>query len=112
MILVNSQKAQLYKNNRNNYSNSDYFDDEDTSITTINVVPYNVDNSITYGTYTIPEATGYYIVNRNVDIDEGDQIVFIGKFANEGIDTTKHTVSKVEDNWIFNRIENKVIVVK
>lgn len=112
MILVNSQKATLIRYNRG--TEQGYFDDEPYDTITIKVVPYNVDDSIRFGIYTIPEATGYFMVNRNVDIREGDQIQFIGKFLNQNIELAnrKLTVLKVQDAWIFNRIENQIVAVK
>lgn len=112
MILVNSQKAKLIKFNRIN--KDVYFDDVSDETTIIKVVPYDVDDSIRFGIYTVPEATGYFIVNRNVDIREGDQIQFIGKFLNTNneLTTRKLTVLKVQDAWIFNRLENQIVAVK
>lgn len=112
MILVNSQKAKLIKFNRTN--KDVYFDDVSDETTIIKVVPYDVDDSIRFGIYTVPEATGYFIVNRNVDIREGDQIQFIGKFLNTNNELTdrKLTVLKVQDAWTFNRLENQIVAVK
>jgi hypothetical protein len=112
MILVNSQKAKLIKFNRIN--KDVYFDDVSDETTIIKVVPYDVDDSIRFGIYTVPEATGYFIVNRNVDIREGDQIQFIGKFLNTNneLTTRKLTVLKVQDAWTFNRLENQIVAVK
>jgi hypothetical protein len=116
MILVNSQKATLRKFNRNtyNYEQDNFYDDQNYTTETIKVVPYNVDQAIRFGIYTIPEATGYYMVNRDVDVREGDQIIFIGKFLNTKMDLTEKilTVLKVEDAWNFNRVENKMVIVK
>ena len=116
MILVNSQKATLRKFNRNtyNYEQDNFYDDQNYTTETIRVVPYNVDQAIRFGIYTIPEATGYYMVNRDVDVHEGDQIIFIGKFLNTKMDLTEKilTVLKVEDSWNFNRVENKMVIVK
>lgn len=111
MILTNTQKATLIKHNR---SNSGIFDDEDIEITTIKVIPYSVDLAVRFGVYTIPEATGYFQVGRSVDVKEGDQIQFIGKFLNTDLDLTKRTLSviKVEDAWLFNRVEYKWVAVK
>lgn len=111
MILSNTQKATLIKHNR---GNSGIFDDEDMEISTIKVVPYSVDLAVRFGVYTIPEATGYFQVGRSVDVKEGDQIQFIGKFLNTDLDLTKRTLSviKVEDAWLFNRVEYKWVAVK
>lgn len=111
MILMNTQKATLIKHNRNS---SGVFDDEDMQISTIKVVPYTVDVAVRFGAYTIPEATGYFQVGRSVDVKEGDQIQFVGKFLNTDLDLTKRTLSviKVEDAWLFNRVEYKWVAVK
>lgn len=113
MILVNGQKATLRQFNRESQEN-EYYDDQNYQDITIKVVPYDVESVIRFGIYTIPEATGYYMVNRNVDIREGDQIIFEGKFLNTKSDLvgTTLTVLKVEDAWVFNRIENKIAIVK
>lgn len=101
MFLTNGFKATLIQYNRNN--SSDYYDDEDTQNTTIKIIPYDVDDAIRFGIYTVPEATGYFIVKRNTDIKEGDQIVFRNK---------TYTVLKVADSWIFNRVESLEVAVK
>ena len=112
MILVNSQKALLRKFNRK--ENNDYFDDKNYTEEIIKAVPYGVDQAIRFGIYTVPEAKGFYVVNRDVDVREGDQIIFIGKFLNQDIDLTEQTLTvlEVKDAWIFNRIENKIAIVK
>lgn len=112
MILVNSQLAKLTRFNR--VDKDVYFDDVSDDTITIKVVPYDVDDEIRFGIYTVPEATGYFIVNRNVDIREGDQIQFVGKFLNKNNELTnrKLTVLKVQDAWIFNRVENQIVAVK
>ena len=43
------------------------------------------------------------MVRREVDIKEGDQIIFNDR---------THTIVKLADKWIFNRIEYKVVFVK
>lgn len=112
MILVNGQKAILRKFNRK--ESNDYFDDKNYTEEIIKVVPYNVDQAIRFGIYTVPEAKGFYMINRNVDVREGDQIIFVGKFLNEKLDLTDQTstVLEVFDSWIFNRLENKIAIVK
>ena len=112
MILVNSQPATLIKHNRNKEEN--YFDDEDISESTIRVVPYNADEAVKFGIATYPEATGYFVTSRLADVREGDQLQFIGKFKNTNIDLTDRTftILKVEDRWLFNRIEDKLLIVK
>ena len=112
MILANGQKAILRKFNRKD--SDDYFDDKNFTEQTIKVIPFDVDQAIRFGIYTMPEAKGYYMVGRQVDVREGDQIIFVGKFLNQDIDLTEQTLTvlQVKDAWIFNRIENKVVVVK
>ena len=51
------------------------------------------------------ENVEYY---RWVDVREGDQIILQGKYSNGIV----HTVLKVQDEWIFNRVENYIIAVK
>lgn len=101
MFIVNGINAQLIQFNRNN-KNSVY-DDQDQQTVSIKVCPYDMSDAIKFGLYTIPEAKGYFQVKRNVDVEEGDQIVFNGK---------TYTVLNVQDNWLFNRVENKILAVK
>jgi hypothetical protein len=100
MFLTNGFKATLIQYNRNS---SEYYDDEDKQTKQIKVIPYNVDDAIRFGIYTVPEATGYLIIRRKTDIKEGDQIMFRNK---------TYTVLRVADNWIFNRIESLEVAVK
>ena len=101
MYLFNPKKAQLIKKNRN----TDFvYDDEDVEQPiSLDVIPYNVDQAIRYGIYTVPEATGYFIIRYSTDIREGDQIVFNNR---------QYSVLKVIDNWIFNKIESIEVAVK
>lgn len=101
MYLFNPKKAQLIRKNRN----TDYvYDDEDYEETiSLDVIPYNVDQAIRYGIYTVPEATGYFIIRHNADIREGDMITFNNR---------QYSVLKVIDNWIFNKIESIEVAVK
>lgn len=101
MFIVNGMKAKLIKFNRNN--DNSIYDDEDTQEENIKVCPYNVDDAIRFGIYTVPEATGYFQVHRKLDIHNGDQIVFRNK---------TYTVLKVQESWMFNRVENKMVAVK
>ena len=105
MFLVNVMKATLKKYNRPNVSDisTGVYDDEYTDTEEIVLCPYSQDIRIAFGTYTIPEAEGFYIVKRATDIKEGDQIIFQGK---------TYTVIKVKDNWLFNRIENYTVAIK
>ena len=101
MFLVNGIKATLIQYNRNNEDS--IYDDEDQTTTTIKICPYNIDNDINFGTYTTPEATGYFITKRQYDVKEGDQIEFQNK---------TYTILRVMDGWQFNRIENYVLAVR
>lgn len=100
MFLVNGMKAILIQYNR---KESGYYDDEDKQSKVIKVIPYSVDDAIRFGIYTVPEATGYFIVRRKTDIKEGDQIIWRNK---------TYTVLKVQDNWLYNRIESLEVAVK
>lgn len=101
MFLVNGIKVKLIQFNRNNVNS--IYDDEDKQEITIKVCPYNVDNTINFGTYSVPEASGYFITQRKYDVKEGDQIKFQDKI---------YTILRVMDGWQFNRIENYVLAVK
>ena len=100
MYNVNGMKATLIQNNRNE---SSVYDDQDKISKPIIVCPYSVDQAIRFGIYTIPEATGYFIVKGNVPIREGDQIYFKG---------ATYSVLHVKDNWIWNKIVNFTVAVK
>ena len=100
MFNTNGMWAVLVQNNR---STSDFYDDQDKNEIDIKVCPYNVDQAIRFGIYTIPEATGYFIVKRDTDIKEGDQIIFQNR---------TYSVLQVNDNWEWNRIANISIAVK
>lgn len=101
MFLMNGFKAKLIKFNRNGKSLA--YDDEDKIEENIKVIPYNADDSISFGTYTVPEATGSLMIRRQVDVKEGDQIKIGDK---------TFTVIKWADKWIYNRIEYKVVWIK
>lgn len=107
MFLVNGLKATLTKYNRN--ADKGFYNDTDTTEVTIKLCPYNVDEKVTFGTKAVPEATGYYIVHRKTDVREGDTIKFIDKY-NANSDT--YVILKVQDGWLFNRVENKILAVK
>ena len=100
MFNVNGMKATLIQNNR---GVSGIYDDQDKTEVEIKVCPYNVDQAIKFGIYTVPEATGYFIVKAGTDIKEGDQIVFSNQ---------TYSVLKVQDNWLWNKIANIGIAVK
>lgn len=100
MFLVNAMKGTLTQYNR---EKTGIYDDEYTTTTTIKLCPYNQDIRVAFGTYTVPEAEGYYIVYSPTNVKEGDQITFGGN---------TFTVLKVKDNWMWNKIENYTVAVK
>ena len=100
MFNVNGMAATLIQNNR---TTSEYYDDQDKIEVQIVVCPYNADQSVRFGEYTVPEATGYFIVKNNVDVKEGDELIFNNR---------KYSILKVQDNWIWNKIANIVLAVK
>lgn len=100
MFNVNGFQATLIQNNR---GESQYYDDQDKIEVQIKVCPYNVDMTVNFGTYTVPEATGYFIVKANTDVREGDQLV---------IDGRTFSILKVQDDWIWNKIANIILAVK
>ena len=67
------------------------------------VCPYNVDQAVRFGVYTVPEAKGYFIVKNTVDVKEGDQLVF---------NDITYSILDVQDSWIWNKIANYIIAVK
>lgn len=100
MFNVNGMKATLIQNNRNT---SDVYDDQDKQEVQIKVCPYNVDQSVKFGIYTVPEATGYFIVKANTPVEEGDQLVIGGR---------TFSILKVQDDWIWNKVANIILAVK
>ena len=100
MYNVNGMPAVLVQNNR---SESSVYDDQDKQEVNIVVCPYNVDQTVRFGTYTVPEATGYFILKHTVDVREGDEIIFEGR---------KYSILKVHDNWIWNKLANYMVAVK
>lgn len=100
MFNVNGVAATLIQNNR---TTSGIYDDQDKTEIDIVVCPYNVDQAIQFGVYTIPEATGYFIVKNDVDVKEGDQVILNDK---------TYSVLKVQDNWLWNKIANIGLQVK
>lgn len=101
MFNVNGMSATLIKNNRNDEDS--IYDDQDKEEQQIVVCPYNVDQSVKFGTYTVPEATGYYVLKNCVDVREGDQLIFNDR---------TYSILKVQDNWIWNKIANFTVAVK
>ena len=59
MFNTNGMNATLIQNNRNE---SSIYDDQDKNYIDIKICPYNVDQAVKFGVYTIPEAKGYFIV--------------------------------------------------
>lgn len=100
MYITNGMPAILIKNNRNS---SDYYDDQDKIQENIVCCPYNVDQDVKFGIYTVPEATGYYILKKCVDVREGDQLIFNGR---------TYSILRVKDNWVWNKIANFTVAVK
>lgn len=100
MFNVNGIKAVLIKNNRNT---SSVYDDQDKTTQNIVVCPYNVDQAVKFGTYTVPEATGYFILKNTVDVKEGDQLSIGGHV---------YSIIDVQDDWIWNKIANYTVAVK
>lgn len=100
MYITNGMSAILVKNNRNE---SGYYDDQDKIQENIVCCPYNVDQDVRFDIYTVPEATGYYILKNCVDVREGDQLIFNNR---------TYSILKVKDNWIWNKIVNFTVAVK
>ena len=100
MFLTNAMKGTLIQHNR---GVSGVYDDEDIRTIPIRLCPYNQDISVVFGTYTIPEAKGYFIVKSSAPIKEGDQITFRGQ---------TYSIIDVRDNWLWNKIENYTVAVK
>lgn len=101
MYNVNGMVATLLQFNRNDEES--IYDDQDKQELDIVVCPFNVDQAISYGIYTVPEATGYFIIKSKVDVREGDQLIF---------NNNKYTILKVQDNWLWNKVANISIAVK
>lgn len=111
MFIINGYQAKLKQYNRIN--NDSIYDDQNYNDVDIRVCPYNVNHSVQFATYTVPEATGYFIVPRETDIREGDEIEFYeGQNNFNNIEKRTFSVLKVTPNWIFNRIENYIVAVK
>ena len=106
MFLVNGIKCTLRQFNRD--EDNSIYDDQNYKDIIVKCCPYDVDQAIKFGVYTVPEATGYYQLPRWVDVREGDQIILNPKNRPQIV----HTVLKVQDEWIFNRVENYIVAVK
>lgn len=100
MYNVNGMSATLIQNNRNV---SSVYDDQDKIEVPIVACPYNVDEAVRFGVYTTPEAKGYFIIKSNVDVREGDEIVFRNR---------TFSILEVQDNWIWNKLANIGVLVK
>ena len=100
MFITNGMPAVLVKNNR---GESEYYDDQDKVEENIVCCPYNVDMTDRFGMYTVPEAEGFFILKRCVDVREGDQLI---------IGDRTFSIIKVKDNWIWNKIVNFTVAVK
>ena len=100
MFITNGMPCVLIKNNRNE---SEYYDDQDKIEENIVCCPYNVDMTDKFGMYTVPEAEGYFILKRCVDVREGDQL---------RIGDKTFSILKVKDNWIWNKVVNFTVAVK
>ena len=100
MFNVNGFMATLIQNNRND---SEVYDDQDKQEVQIKVCPYNVDQSVKFGIYTVPEATGYLLVKANTPVEEGDQLIIGGR---------TYSILKVQDDWIWNKVANIILAVK
>lgn len=102
MFNVNGFIATLIQNNRTT-TDDDYYDDQNKNQITIKVCPYNVDQTVRFGEYTTPEATGYFITKANVDVKEGDELIIKGH---------TYSILKVQDDWIWNKVANIILAVK
>ena len=102
MFNVNGFKATLVQNNRTTTSD-DYYDDQDKKEVEIKVCPYNVDQSVRFGEYSVPEATGYFIVKAGTPVKEGDELIINGH---------TYSILDIQDNWIWNKIANIILAVK
>lgn len=101
MFLVNGIKAILVMRNRT--PSKSYYDDEPKKEVQIKVCPWGEHDVVKFGLYTVPEAQGYFMTHRWCKADIGDQLKYQGK---------TYSILKVEEGWIFNRIEFKILAVK
>lgn len=102
MFNVNGIPAVLIQNNRTS-TNDDYYDDQNKQEVNIVVCPYNADVSVKFGTDTIAQAKGYFIVKGDTPVKEGDQI---------RIGDKTFSIIDLKDNWIWNKIANITLAVK
>ena len=101
MFNVNGMNAKLIQHNRND--EDAYYDDQDMQEVNIKVCPYNVDQTIKFGVYSEPEATGYFIVKAGTPVKEGDQLIIGDK---------TYSILKCQDDWIWNKVANIILAVK
>ena len=100
MFNVNGMKGVLIQNNR---GTSEYYDDQDKRHVKIKLCPYNADISVVFGTSTVQEAKGYFIVKSKTPVRTGDQLQVDGK---------TFSVIDVKDSWIWNKLANIIIAIK
>lgn len=101
MMLANGKKAVLRQFNRD--EDNEIYDDEDFKDILIKIVPYKIEDTVKFGISSYSEATGFFQIDRRIDVLEGDQVIFRNK---------KYTILKLADSWLFGRIENKIAYVK
>lgn len=102
MFNVNGIPAVLIQNNRTS-TDDDYYDDQNKQEVNIIVCPYNADVSVKFGTDTIAQAKGYFIVKGDTPVKEGDQI---------RIGDKTFSIIDLKDNWIWNKVANITLAVK
>lgn len=102
MFNVNGIHAVLIQNNRTS-TDDDYYDDQNKQEVNIIVCPYNADVSVKFGTDTIAQAKGYFIVKGDTPVKEGDQI---------RIGDKTFSIIDLKDNWIWNKVANITLAVK
>ena len=100
MFNVNGLNAILIQNNR---EESEYYDDQVKKELEIKVCPYNTDQLVRFGIDTVNEGTGYFIIRSDVDALQGDQLIFNG---------ITYSILEVKDDWLWNKVANKILVVK
>jgi hypothetical protein len=59
--------------------------------------------SVVFGTSTVQQAEGYFIVKSKTPVRTGDQVQIDGK---------KFSVIDVKDNWIWNKLANIIIAIR
>lgn len=102
MFNVNGMPAVLIQNNKTSTSD-DYYDDQNKQEVNIVVCPYNADVSVKFGTDTIAQAKGYFIVKGDTPVKEGDQI---------RVGDKTFSIIDLKDNWIWNKVANITLAVK